>query len=135
MEKYEKIAWRLSIVYIVFVLIFFIVKMVSSQKVEHSYFSHLLLFGIFYMTFKKKKVVFSAASFGWLLIGAFRSIYRLFLWIPFAQKDDGFISFMAGAVVTLGFMMLMAYFACRVLIEQVVACRRMSNHRNINNKT
>ena len=116
MNKHEKLAWRLSIIYTTGALLFIFLKSFSVLQVAF----HICLFGIFYLGFKKAKLIFSALGFGWLFFGSMQALYRISTLILPRWKEDGFSVLMGGALIALIFMLTTTYFALRAFVNQMM---------------
>jgi len=120
MNRQEKISWRLSVVYILFLFINSL-KHIFSQHFETFFFSFLfqvLLLGLFYLAFKRKKLLFSALSFSCLLWGTTKAITVMHHLVMNDQNNATPV--VVGAILGLIFTLLTTYFVLRAFLAQMM---------------
>ncbi|MCE5316201.1 MAG: hypothetical protein LLG04_02405 [Parachlamydia sp.] len=112
MNKHAKIAWRFSIAYTIVILMamvfqFFTSMHASSLKVA-DFAVLVLIFGVFFLAFKKNYRVFALLSFGWFCFSFITMIWEI------TTHFDGNIFWYVPLVLILTLHVILAYLSLRV---------------------
>lgn len=121
MTKYEKIAFATCLIYVfgrIGMSIFEIFQkgqMLANHPALFLQLSWMTI--VFYLGFKKKKLLFASLGVAWLFYWNVKAIYQIYSLSLHLNQEDGFNAILGGALFGQILLMLWTYFAFKALIE------------------
>lgn len=122
MDTHEKKAWRLGIIYVLISLLFTASQLLFGARILDiglSLLFQICLLAVFYMAFKKKKLLFSALCLAWLLYGSYQAVQRAQHFMATSYGTNGYAEVLIGISISLVFMLFMTYLTLRVFLKQL----------------